>query len=131
MGGMKTILIVGKDDRRRTMLENFLSFEGFQEVATTDLTDAIEISRTGKVDLILWDARMPLRGHAVLRRDLESAGISVPVITLDTAGTLKPFDPEFAVDFDECIVDPLDTRTLAAIIRNSLSVRTPQLPLAS
>jgi len=131
MASMKTILIVGINDRRRSVLENFISFEGFAEIVTDDLWEAIEAALAGRADLILWDARLADWGRDILRRDLRHAEVDVPVITLDADEIIRRRRPRRSTDLEECLVNPFDTETLSLVMRSIFQRRSSDLPLAS
>ncbi|MFL0269103.1 response regulator [Candidatus Clostridium radicumherbarum] len=86
---MKKVLVVDDAKNIKMLLTTCLEFNGYEVLTATLGTEALEILKYEKVDLIFLDIKMPeISGTEVLRR-MRGIGIETPVIIMTAYGTVK------------------------------------------
>jgi len=84
---MTTILIIDDDENFRSLLADWLIFEGFQSIVAADGFHGIQLAKKHQPDLILCDLNMPvLDGFEVLKQlqnDIRTAPIHFFFLTSD------------------------------------------------
>lgn len=81
---MAWILVADDDDILREMLRFRIELAGHQVVSATDGQNALEYASSGKVDLVVLDAMMPILSGIEVLKDLRAkpATAALPVIML-------------------------------------------------
>lgn len=86
----KTILCVDDNEQGLAVRKFLLETRGYRVVSVTTAQDAIEVLRSGGIDLVLGDLIMPqMDGNEMVQRMKEIAP-DVPMMLL--SGTVKAFD---------------------------------------
>jgi CheY-like chemotaxis protein len=86
----KTILCVDDNEQGLAVRKFLLETRGYRVVSATTAHDAIEVLRSGGIDLVLGDLIMPqMDGNEMVQRMKEIAP-EVPMMLL--SGTVKAFD---------------------------------------
>jgi DNA-binding NtrC family response regulator len=113
------ILIVDDDPAQRSLLDSFLSSQGFQTVVVQSGERALEVLRSQTVDMMVSDVRMPgLSGLETLRRArLVRGGLPILLVTAyadvrDAVGAMR----DGAVNY---LSKPIDLDELLASVRQS------------
>ncbi|HNA87755.1 MAG TPA: response regulator [Anaerolineales bacterium] len=109
-----------------TLLERYLSYEGYDHITARDGLEALNKVRDELPDLVLLDVNMPnLDGFSVLEEVRSDPAIShIPVIIL-TAARLDPSDVQSGLNLgaDDYVTKPFDRHELMARIRTKLRVK--------
>jgi DNA-binding NtrC family response regulator len=121
------LLIVDDDAGQRSLLDSFLSSQGFETVPVSSGERALEILRSEKIDMMISDVRMPgLTGLETLRLARQEHG-SFPILLVtayadvrDAVGAMR----DGAVNY---LSKPIDLDELLASVRQAtgLSQRGP------
>ncbi len=112
----KTILVVDDEKRLVSLVESYLTQEGFHVLGAYNGRDALMIARREKPDLIVLDVMMPeMDGYEFIRR--HRADQNTPIILL----TARVDDDEKVVGLevgaDDYITKPFRPRELVARVR--------------
>jgi DNA-binding response OmpR family regulator len=124
----KTIMVVDDETRLVSLVENYLSQEGYQVVTAKDGKQALDVAKRAKPDLIILDIMMPeMDGYEFMR--VHRAENNTPIILL----TARVDDDERIVGLelgaDDYVTKPFRPRELwrvcvrfcaAAIIKKRL-----------
>jgi DNA-binding NtrC family response regulator len=83
------ILIVDDDPAQRSLLDSFLSSQGFQTVVVPSGERALEVLRSQSVDMMISDVRMPgLSGLETLRRARQIRG-GLPILLVTAHADIR------------------------------------------
>jgi DNA-binding NtrC family response regulator len=85
----RVILVVDDEEAQRKVLAGFLRKRGFEAITAGSADEALELSRSRTVDLVLTDLRMPRRSGLDLLRELRAANPETPVVVLTAFGTVE------------------------------------------
>jgi len=113
------ILIVDDDPAQRSLLDSFLSSQGFQTVVVPSGERALDVLRSETVDMMISDVRMPgLSGLETLRRARQARG-GLPILLVtayadvrDAVGAMR----DGAVNY---LSKPIDLDELLASVRQA------------
>jgi DNA-binding response OmpR family regulator len=127
----KCILVVDDEERIRSLLEAYLTQEGFRVLTAANGREAFSVVTRVRPDLIILDVMMPeMDGHEFIR--LYSKGHTEPIILLTAC--LKDSDKIVGLEMgaDDYITKPFSLRELTARVRMVLrrvgkSLPTPNL----
>ncbi len=112
----KTILVV--DDKReiRTLLDQYLSQEGFDVVEAADGQEALFVSRQTRPDLIILDLMMPnMGGYDFMRAHAKEADTPIILLTAKLEESDKVLGLELGAD--DYVTKPFSLRELTARVR--------------
>ena len=114
------ILIVDDEINIRGLLRKYAIFEGYQVTEAANGLEAVEMSRTGRFDLIVMDVMMPeMDGFSAVREIRKTS--DVPVIMLSARGEEYDRLRGFELGVDDYVVKPFSPRELmmriAAILK--------------
>ena len=112
----KTIMVVDDESRLVSLVENYLSQEGYKVVTAKDGKEALSVAKQAKPDLIILDIMMPeMDGYEFMR--LHRAENNTPIILL----TARVDDDERIVGLelgaDDYVTKPFRPRELMARVR--------------
>jgi EAL domain-containing protein (putative c-di-GMP-specific phosphodiesterase class I)/DNA-binding NarL/FixJ family response regulator len=124
-GASAHVLVVEDVDGLRRVLCRILERNGFTTVEAPDGTTALEILRTGGVDLVLLDHGLPdMTGRAVLERlRLQPETATLPVILVTGRGEPEERVAGLGAGADDYLVKPVDGNELVARVRAQLRGR--------
>ena len=118
----ESILVVDDQPVSIKLMQLMLEGEGYQVLVAANATDALQAVQASKPDLILMDIHLPsLDGLALtklLRSDMESRHIKI--VAISAYASTEDDKRIIAAGCDGFIPKPIDTRTLAASIREYL-----------
>jgi DNA-binding response OmpR family regulator len=112
----KTILVVDDHKNVRTLLEEYLTEQGYRVVTARDGAEALIVSRHEKLDLILLDVMMPnLDGFEFIRIFRKEHNVPIILLTARMGETDKVIGLELGAD--DYVTKPFGMRELEARIR--------------
>ena len=118
----ESILVVDDQPLSIKLVQLILEGEGYRVLVAANATDALQIVQNSKPDLILMDIHLPsLDGLALtklLRSDQESRHIKI--VAISAYASAEDDQRITAAGCNGFIPKPIDTRTLAASIREYL-----------
>jgi len=123
---INTILVVDDKEELRTLLEDYLTKEGFRIVTATSGQEALFIARNEKPDLVILDLMMPeMSGYEFIRVYSKESDIPIIILTAKLEESDKILGLEMGAD--DYITKPFSMRELTARIRAVLR-RTGKKP---
>jgi len=123
----KCILVVDDEERIRSLLEAYLTQEGFRVVAAANGREALSVATRERPDLILLDIMMPeMDGYEFIR--LYTKDHNEPIILL--TARLEESDKIVGLELgaDDYITKPFSLRELTARVRTVLRRVGKSLP---
>ena len=118
----ESILVVDDQPISIKLTRLILEGEGYQVLVAANATEALQVVQDSKLDLILMDIHLPsMDGLALtklLRSDQESRHIKI--VAISAYASTEDDERITAAGCDGFIPKPIDTRTLAASIREYL-----------
>jgi DNA-binding response OmpR family regulator len=112
----KTILVVDDEKRLVSLVENYLSQEGYRVVTANDGLEALEVARREKPDLIVLDVMMPtMDGYEFMRQHQREQDTPVILLTARVDEDEKVVGLELGAD--DYITKPFRPRELVARVR--------------
>ena len=115
-----TVLVVDDDGPILLLMRNILREFGFEPLGASSGSEALDLAREHRPDLVLLDKHMPgMGGEEVIRRLHEQPGLEeVPVLILSG----EPLDPEELEDIGAtaAILKPFDVPALIERIRSTI-----------
>ena len=124
---MKTILLVDDDSAVRRMLSRLLTEERYNVVTAGTGLEAIELAKTGPVDLVLLDLNLPMKDGWDTFEQMTTRNPLLPVVII-TARSNQIF-PALASGAGALMEKPLDLPNLLQTIRELLS-EPPEVRMA-
>ncbi len=126
----KTILVVDDKANIRTLVQEYLSAEGFRVVMAENGQNALYAARQEKPDLVLLDIMMPeMDGYEFIRCYRRESCIPILLLTAKMEETDKVLGLELGAD--DYITKPFSMKELTARIRAALRrAGTPAVPCA-
>jgi DNA-binding response OmpR family regulator len=113
---MKKVLLIDDDDELTTLLQDYLTEEGYAVITDTDGRAAIAAAAGNKVDIIVLDIMMPgMNGVEVLRRIRKLS--QVPVLMLTARGDDVDRISGLDLGADDYVPKPCSPGELAARLR--------------
>jgi two-component system OmpR family response regulator len=124
------VLLIGDDANLTTMLEDYLSRDGFDVAAVHDSTSGVAHALSGSYAIVVLDEMLPgLDGMEMLERIRRDS--QMPVLMLSSKGTRNDRIRALELGADDYVPKPCAPRELAARIRAILRrSRGAQAPLA-
>lgn len=114
---MTRILIVEDDLRIQTLLQTFLSRQGFEIIKADDGKKGLDVFKHEHVDLVITDVMMPLMdGHSLVSA-IRSYDKTVPLLMLTALGGLEDKTRGFEGGVDDYMVKPIDLNELLLRIK--------------
>lgn len=112
------MLVVDDEADARKLYRAMLSHYGAEVRSCTSAREALEHTPTWKPDVLLVDIQMPEFDGYYLIGELRSLpsedGGSVPTVAITAFASER--DPILRAGFDECLLQPLSLRRLAAVV---------------
>ena len=116
------LLIVDDEQRIRSLIAKYASFEGYETAEAADGMQAVEMCRDTRYDLIIMDVMMPeLDGFSAVREIRKHS--DTPVIMLSARGEEYDRIHGFELGIDDYVVKPFSPKELmmrvAAVLKRS------------
>ena len=119
----KKILIVEDNVVNRVLMQDLLTYHGYEILEAGDGAEGIEKARKYKPDLILMDMQMPIMDgiQAVARLKADPKTRDIKIISL-TAFAMKGDRERFLrAGCDEYVAKPINTRELPKLVKRLLA----------
>ena len=116
----KTILIAEDEDLNFKLLEAFLSGTKFKLIRAVNGLEAVEMSRSHSVDLILMDIKMPKMDGYEATKQIRQFLPDLPVIAQTAYSTDADKDRAFASGCSDFITKPINKELLMVKIKELL-----------
>ena len=108
---MYRILVVDDEARIRTIIRKYAEFEGHEIIEAGDGMEAVRLSRTQEVDVIIMDIMMPeLDGFSACREIRKTS--QTPIIMLSARGEEYDKINGFELGIDDYVVKPFSPKEL-------------------
>lgn len=119
---MSTILVVEDYDDVRQMLKVLLESEKFRVLQAATGTEALEVLKEERPDLILMDLALPgFNGLEAIRRIRAIDGFqNIPVIVLTAYTGPSTYETALRAGSNYCMAKPIDFDELAALVKEML-----------
>jgi signal transduction histidine kinase/ActR/RegA family two-component response regulator len=120
----KRVLLVDDDVRNLLALTPLLESWNIDVMAAGDGNEALQTLETGGAfDLVLLDIMMPdMDGHEVTREIRNRPDLAgLPVVALTARATVEDRDQSLQAGADDCLVKPVDTGELKAVLDRYLA----------
>jgi DNA-binding NtrC family response regulator len=118
------ILIVDDDPGQRSLLDSFLSGQGFETVTATSGEQALERLRTGSFSMMISDVRMPgLTGLETLRRARQEQPI-LPVLLVTAYADIRDAVDAMRDGALNYLAKPIDLDELLATVQQATGLST-------
>ena len=120
---MPTVLIADDEPSIRRTLREILDYEGYDVEEAADGEEALAKARSGEVDLLLLDIKMPKRdGMEVLQalNEGEGEGPPLPVVMISGHGTVETAVEATRLGASDFLEKPPDLNRLLVTVRNAL-----------
>ena len=125
----KTVLVVDDEERLRSLLQAYLSQEGFDVVTATNGLEALRMARLSKPDLIILDLMMPeMDGYEFMRLHKRDRDTPIIILTARVDETDSVLGLELGAD--DYVTKPFSPRVLAARARAVLRRAGQRAPRA-
>jgi DNA-binding NtrC family response regulator len=126
------ILIVDDDPGQRSLLDSFLSSQGFVTVPVSSGEQALEILRTGDISMMISDVRMPgLTGLETLRRARQEHAI-LPVLLVTAYADIREAVGAMRDGALNYLANPIDLDELLATVQQATGIsKTVPLKLST
>lgn len=108
---MAKILICDDESGLRSIIKRYATFEGHEVVEASDGMQAIEISQTDQLDIIIMDVMMPvLDGFSAVKEIRKTS--EIPIIMLSARGEEYDKICGFELGIDDYVVKPFSSKEI-------------------
>lgn len=108
--GPRNILVVDDNEDIRNLLSLVLQKEGYVVFLAPNGTEAIEIVKNNKIDLVLLDVMMPglsgLEVLSIIRGNKDKNICNIPVMMITAASTVSDIDAAVEIGASSYIIKP-------------------------
>ena len=118
------LLVVDDDERLRTLLQRYLSSNGFRVSAAADAADARALMKSMAFDLLILDVMMPGESGFDLTKSVR-ANSSVPILMLTAKGEAEDRIRGLEHGADDYLAKPFEPRELLLRVSALLRRATP------
>jgi CheY-like chemotaxis protein len=121
------ILAVDDNDSGLLLVSSLLELEGFRVDSASSAEEVLERLHVRAPDLILMDIQLPGQDGLALTRQLKADPTTAGILIVALTAHAMPEDRDLALAAGCAgyISKPIDTRTLAAQVREFLAAGTP------
>jgi len=115
----KTVLIVDDEKRLVSLVQSYLTQEGYRVVTAFNGLEALEVAKKDKPDLIILDIMMPeMNGYDFMRTHRAASDTPIIMLTAKVEDDDKVIGLELGAD--DYVTKPFKPRELMARVRNVL-----------
>ncbi|MBF0142989.1 MAG: diguanylate cyclase [Magnetococcales bacterium] len=120
-----TILVADDDEVLRSLIDRFLTRNGYVTLLARDGLEAVALFQAGRPDLVLLDADMPVKDGFGACREIKSleGGRETSVIMVTALADDRSVDQAFAAGAEEYVTKPIHWAVLRQRIRLLLDHR--------
>lgn len=118
-----TILIADDDASQRELVAGYLRHLGFEVWLAVDGMDAIEQVRTGGIDLVLLDQRMPRLGGIDALQALQRLNPELDAVVITAFGSVEDAVAALKAGAVDYLTKPLNLQRLQVVMRKALERR--------
>ncbi|MCG8423855.1 MAG: sigma-54 dependent transcriptional regulator [Proteobacteria bacterium] len=118
-----TVLVVEDDHAMRDLLEEELTDTGYRVIAAAGGRSGIERVRTGQVDVVITDLRMPDLDGFDLIRDIKATSESPHIIMITAFGSIETAIKAVKLGAYDYITKPFEIEELILVINKALGER--------
>jgi DNA-binding NtrC family response regulator len=122
MTAKANILIVDDEANTLASLSRAFRLAGHEAVVCDNATRALELARTQTFDLILSDVVMPRRDGLALLEDLNTAGVTAPVVMMSGQAHIEMAVRATRLGALDFLEKPLSTEKLLVTVENALKL---------
>ena len=124
---LRSVLLVDDDSGTRTVLSEHLHRAGYQVITATDGTEAVEVAKRERPDLVLMDIRMPrvagLTALRMLRADQDTHDLPVVLMTASLGMLTNQRTAAKALGVSVLLSKPCTAEELAVAVARGLAGR--------
>ena len=128
---MFKILVVEDDNELNLLFCRTLERNGYETLAASDASEALEIIDTESVDLIISDVMMPGMDGFEFVRQLREAQMTLPIMMITAKSDIKDKQSGFLSGADDYMVKPVELQEMLlrvqALLRRAKSVSERRL----
>ncbi len=117
---MPTILIADDESSIRRTLREILEYEGYDIEEAEDGEAALDKARSGEVDLMLLDIKMPKRDGMEVLQALRDEEVPLPVVMISGHGTVETAVEATRLGAADFLEKPPDLNRLLVTVRGAL-----------
>src|SRR6202795_1047896 len=120
------ILVVDDNEAGQLLVRTVLELEGFRVDSAGSSEEVLERLNARKPDLILMDVQLPGQDGLALTRQLKAdpSTDAIPIVALTAHAMASDRDDALSAGCVGYISKPIDTRTLAELVRGFLAPAT-------
>ncbi len=120
---MAKILLIEDNEMNRDMLSRRLMRKGYEVILAVDGVSGVEMSQTGKPDLVLMDMSLPLLDGWEATRQIKASEATkhIPIIALTAHAMSSDRDKALEAGCDDYDTKPVDLARLLTKIEAALS----------
>ncbi len=115
------VLLIEDDDIMRLSVEDRLQMENIPTVGVPNIADAQRHMRTGEIDLVVTDIRLPDGTGADLFHDISKNYPGTPVIVMTAYGSVPQAVELVKAGVSDYLIKPFDMETFISRVRRTLS----------
>lgn len=112
----KTVLIVDDEPLIRLTLNDYLTQQKFNIIEAADGSEAFDLFRKHKIDLIISDVRMPKMNGIELLRKVKTVSKHTPVVLITAYRPTKQQEEVMVTKADGYLMKPFALRSLMQMI---------------
>ncbi|HPD47875.1 MAG TPA: ATP-binding protein [Anaerohalosphaeraceae bacterium] len=121
-----TVLLAESEPANRLLTYLMLTRAGLRVDEVADACSAVQKACQTTHDLVLLDTALPPPGANEVVRQLRSAGLKMPILTLSTDGTPNGHEASLRAGFDGRLVKPFTRKDLYDLLAKFLPTKTKQ-----
>ena len=119
---METVLIVDDEKNYLLVLSAVLEEEGYEVLTSLSGPEALEISKTSDIDLVLTDMKMPEMDGIELLEHIKRSDPDLPVIMMTAHGTVDKAVEAMQKGAYSYILKPFDNERLILYVRKAIAM---------
>ena len=130
---MLKILVVEDDTELNELFCSVLNENGYECISAKNGEEALEITDTQFIDLIITDIMMPKINGFELTKLLRDAGYDLPILMITAKSTMPDKQNGFLAGCDDYMVKPIDVNEMlwrvSALLRRSQNITSRKLKI--